>query len=348
MDDKTTVAVERRIRNELTPKVGRSVSVSQSGNHASTDSISDTSASSYPKSDSSLCGSDNVAKQDASAQTNVAKLTELDGKIQALNARIASSNSASDATLEMYAQADELQRQYDALSASITKQGVLSTPQSVTSTVYKKYCLSPSVVSVRQPPVSADPLNLLPLNISKTDFRTLACNLEKRTYEGSQIPSALYYMGFKLMQAGQFDDGFSFYSCDAQKYYHLTSMYRVAQVYRYGSTEFQKIVPGTVVQTPMQPDLRKAYYWIVALVHTESVQKTGILDTGTSLGWNIIGMLDALQQNQSLPDNDLLNTEREAVVFVGKKYPEVLNDQASVYKHSMRAIIPALQNAATQ
>lgn len=262
--------------------------------------------------------------------------SDLENQIRILSAAIASSTPQDDThtTLQMYSQLDELQGKYNELTAEIIKRQVASTSAELIASVYTAYCSPQVAVSTAEQSTST--ARSLSEQLSQTSFGALACNLENKTYNDSQLPIALLYMGSKLAQAVQFNDSVNFYKCAAEKYYNLTSMYSVAQVYKYGSAELQKSFPDIVVKTEIKPDLKEAYYWITALIHTESAQKTGILDIATQTGWNIIAMLDSLQQDQSLTDDDLRTEEEKAVTFVGKRYPEILETQSSVYDHSLR------------
>ncbi|MEK7155940.1 MAG: hypothetical protein AAB734_03615 [Patescibacteria group bacterium] len=77
--------------------------------------------------------------------------------------------------------------------------------------------------------------------------------------------------------------------------------------------------------------------------------QTGILDTSTDLGWNIVSLLDGLQNDDSLSDEQLLNEEARAVRLVAERFPEAASHTGvEVYNHSMRALLPALENAAQQ
>ncbi len=212
-------------------------------------------------------------------------------------------------------------------------------------TVYDMYCVSPIKIPLEQSvnAVSESASQLFIDKLYESSLEDLTSNLKNKIYINSEIPTALAHMGVKLIQADQFDDALAFLQCDAEKYYHSRSMYMLAQVYKHGSADY---FPGSVMKTKIEPDLKQSYFWIAALMHIESIENNGLLDMSDS-GWSIIGLLDSLQNDSSLSDNALLTKEQEAISFVGKRYPEVLNGEASVYAHSMRAMIPALENPGT-
>lgn len=258
------------------------------------------------------------------------KLLELKNKIRTLTTKIASPTQSDDLDIDEFfrisLQMKELQNQYNELSSSIAKRQITPASQELGTSVYYTYCISSVKISSEQTTsmVSTSTFQSLANKLTKSSFGNLACNLKNKTYTDSQIPTALHYMGSKLIQGGQFDDSFAFYKCAAEKYYDLPSMYRVAQIYRHGTVSFSESLPEIIVKTKIEPDQKQAYFWIMALFHAESAQKTGITDPTYQIGWNIIAMLDSLQQSKFLIHKDLVEIEQNAVLFVSKKYPEIL------------------------
>ncbi|MBM3260847.1 hypothetical protein FJY93_00315 [Candidatus Kaiserbacteria bacterium] len=331
LSDQETTVIEQRIRDELSTERDRVGPGPAKQSQVTPVPVDPT------QPDPPVCNSPSV-----SDERDIKKLSQIEAEIQSLNNRLSSiSDTNVDASLRLQIQREDLLSQYDQLTASITKQQVGTVSASMQSSIYKAYCGT----STRIAGVDGLPAQSFNETLSKTDFNTLTCNLSKKTYQGAQVPVALYYMGFKLFQADRFDDSFAFYSCAAHTYFHLTAIYRVAQVYLYGSDDLREDNASLVIKKPILQDKKKAYFWIAVLFHTESAQNTGMLDTATTMGWNSVGMLDTLQQDQTLSDNDLLQIEQEARAFVGKKYPSVLSSKSSLYNHSMRAMIPALEQA---
>jgi len=183
--------------------------------------------------------------------------------------------------------------------------------------VYQMYCaedVSPVF------PDKNDTSKELIKKLGDASMTDLTSNLLGKKYSNSEIPTALHYMGFKLMSQDKFfDDSVRFYYCASSKYYDQFSMYRMAQVYKNGSDMFSKQVPGIIIEKKLEVDMPRAFFWVSASLYLEIMTKSGILDPSTSqIGWNTIAMLDDMQNRHD--DFDQKGAGDEAVKFVIKRY----------------------------
>lgn len=251
---------------------------------------------------------------------------------------------ALEAALLERADIDILISEYEENAMNLAKLQVAAVQPGLLASVYKKYC---SRTPIDTP--SIDSSAELSQELTATSFGTLTCNLATYSYPPAQLAGAIHYVGFKLTQADELDKSIAMYECAASKYFDLTSMYRMAEVHAYGTDSLQSQTPSSQVQYPISQSLSEAYFWIASLAHAEMVMQTGILDTSMDLGWNIVSLLDGLQNDDSLSDEQLLNEEARAVRFVAERFPEAASHTGvEVYNHSMRALLPALENAAQQ
>lgn len=249
-----------------------------------------------------------------------------------------------EATLLKRADIDILIGEYEENAMKLAKSQAAAIQPELLASVYKKYCSRVPIDTV-----SIDSSTELSQEFTATSLGTLACNLATSSYPPPQLAGAIHYVGFKLTQADELDKSIAMYECAASKYFDLTSMYRMAEVYAYGTDSLQSQEPSSQVRYPIPQSLSEAYFWIASLAHAEMVMQTGILDTSMDLGWNIISLLDGLQNNDSLSDEQLLNEETRAIRFIAKRFPEAASHTGvEVYNHSMRALLPALENAAQQ
>src|SRR3989344_8634978 len=244
---------------------------------------------------------------------------------------------------KLYENIDELESQYSDIQSSLSKRQFATIPTTALSAIYDTYCGTNSTFT------GADLFGVeyekITRDISDTSASALVCKLQNVEYPDDQLPTAIHYVGFKAAISGRFDTAFQFYGCAAKHYFDTPSMYRMAQVYALGSDSFKDAVDDTSIGMEIPQDLKRAYFWIAALAYTELMQKYGILDSGTQLGWNAIGLLDSLQNEESLSDEELVSIEDSAITFVGARYPSAVENRYGVYNHSMRAMIPALEEA---
>lgn len=152
-------------------------------------------------------------------------------------------------------------------------------------------------------------------------------NLENNAYLDNQIPEALQYLGLKLMQDKFIDDSLKVYECAAEKYYDLIAMYRMARVYKHGTESIKKAFPDAVITSEINPDFKKAYFWVASMLYVEMAEKTGLLSKNQQLHWNSIAMLDDLQNSEKLSKEEKDDIENKVQEFIGKRYPEFLKEQ---------------------
>ncbi len=271
------------------------------------------------------------------------QIEELVQKAESLNNPLMSSDSASDFDIETYfLEKMKLEDEYAAIYEQIAMKQMSRVAPADLISIYERYC-------TQERPFAADlsPERYAALReeLASLNLQELTCKLKSDVYWPGEIPSVLSSVGQRLADGGEFDAAVRLYQCAANQFNTL-AMYRIAQVFAYGSDGIISSAPDTIAYTPIARDLKSAYFWIAALVHTERQQNYGVLDTATQFGWNAIGLLDALQQSKELSDKDLLDTEVEVVEFVRIRYPFAQIDKTSVYNHSMRAMLPALEAAA--
>jgi len=268
-----------------------------------------------------------------------------DATSEDLNPEVTNEESALyfEKMFKLYKRIDELELQYSNIQSALTKRQFEALSDAELSSIYDTYCGTNSTFT------GADLFGVeyekITRDISDTSASALVCKLQNGEYPDDQLPTAIHYVGFKAAISGRFDTAFQFYGCAAKHYFDTPSMYRMAQVYALGSDSFKDAVDDTSIGMEIPQDLKRAYFWIAALAHTELMQKYGILDSGTQLGWNAIGLLDSLQNEESLSDEELVSIEDSAITFVGARYPSAVENRYGVYNHSMRAMIPALEEA---
>ncbi|MBI2612204.1 hypothetical protein HYW59_00090 [Candidatus Kaiserbacteria bacterium] len=268
-----------------------------------------------------------------------------DATLEDLNPEATNEESASyfAKMSKLYEKMDELQSEYTDIQSAGAKRQFEALPDAVLSSIYSTYCgknatfKGADLFGVEHEKITQD--------ITDTDATELVCKLQNKEYPDDQLPTAIHYVGFKAAISGRFDTAFQFYGCAAEHYYDTPSMYRIAQVYALGSDSFKDAIDDTSIGMEIPQDLKRAYFWIAALAHTELMQQYGMLDAGTQLGWNAIALLDSLQNEESLSDEELVSIEDEAITFVSARYPSAVENRYGVYNHSMRAMIPALEAA---
>mgnify|MGYP001596580649 CR=1 FL=1 len=277
------------------------------------------------------------------------RMDELKVQIEKSNAESALDLASDDiealeAALLERADIDILINEYEENAMKLAKSQAAAVQPELLASVYKKYC-SRAPIDTGSIDSSAE----LSQEFTATSLGTLACNLATSSYPHAQLAGAIHYVGFKLTQADELDKSIAMYECAASKYFDLASMYRMAEVYAYGTDSLQSQAPSSQARYPIPQSLSEAYFWIASLAHAEMVMQTGILDTSTDLGWNIVSLLDGLQNDDSLSDEQLLNEEARAVRLVAERFPEAASHTGvEVYNHSMRTLLPALENAAQQ
>jgi len=186
------------------------------------------------------------------------------------------------------------------------------------NSVYTKYCSS-GISSTK-----SDYSQNFIKELTDTDLSSIISKLAENKYLPAQIPMALYYVGFKNLQTGNFDEFLRFNQCTAEKYYNMIAMYRMASLYKHGTSAIREQIPNLTTTTEITPDFSKAYHWIASLMYMEQAEKTGLLNTDTQFGWNAIAMLDDLQNTGKLSSDEMTRIEDGVKAFVGKRYPEVL------------------------
>ena len=224
-----------------------------------------------------------------------------------------------------------LQTEYNRIQIDVTKQGFGTSSSSQISNIYSKYCNSAPIITYKNTDYSTDFITTL----GKTSIDDLANSLVSNKYTDPQIPEALYYVGFKLTQAGNIDDSLKFYKCAAEKYYDMQAMYRMASLYDKGTDSLKTQLPDAVINNPVSIDYKQAYYWISSLIYAGTVEKTSLLDTSTTRGWNSIALLDDLQMTGKVSDSDMVSIENDVRTFISKRYPQILNSNARVIKHKL-------------
>jgi len=186
------------------------------------------------------------------------------------------------------------------------------------------------------------------INYKKTDYSSkltkelgrltleeLLNNLDKGIYSAQQIPEALQYLGLKLMQDKKIDYSIKIQQCAAEKYYDMISMYRMARIYKSGTESIKKLFSDATIINEIKPDFKKAYFWITAMFYVEMSEKTGLLSSSSQLGWNSIAMLDDLQNTGKLSSKEMIDIENSVREFIGKRYPELLNNDSRVINHKL-------------
>ena len=121
----------------------------------------------------------------------------------------------------------------------------------------------------------------------------------------------------------------------AEKYYDMIAMYRMARLYTSGTDSIKEQFPDAIITNEIKPDFQKACFWIVSLINAEIAEKTGMLSSDTQLGWNSTAILDDLQNTGKLLDKEMVDIENSVREFIGKRYPEVLNDDNRVIYHKL-------------
>ena len=200
--------------------------------------------------------------------------------------------------------------------------------------VFDKYCNITPVINYTNTDYSVS----FSGSLGGLAFNELVDKLINGKYLDNQIPEALYYVGFKLLQANNIDDSFTFYRCAAEKYYDMQAMYRLASVYEHGTDSIKEQLPKAVIKKNIAPDYKQSYYWISSLILIGTVEKTILLDTSTQRGWNSIAILDTLQNTGKLTKKEMIEIEGRAREFVYKRYPAISRNDGSLYSHSMGAI----------
>lgn len=281
-----------------------------------------------------MYGCEDPAQDDPRTQ----QLSDLRAQMEKLSNEMASSSSK-NLHLDAYDKIDSLQKQYNSLTIAIAESQVASTSPALISRLQDMYC-GPNAASAWIQSDAATTTMTSWKDLSDSSFKNLSCGLYHKTYSESRLPDALYYLGFKMGQAGKFDGAVSWYTCAAGNYYDLPAMYKLAGLYYQGSAGIKQEFPNMTVNTTMPVDLLKSYFWEVALFQANKFQNSDFMLNDS---WNVIALLDTLQQDKDITDQQLWDTEQQAIRFVSKRYPAVLNDKSYVYNHSMRVMITNMQ-----
>ena len=197
--------------------------------------------------------------------------------------------------------------------------------------VYNKFCSSAVNINYTKTDYSSE----FTQKLASLKIEDLTNNLAGDFYSHDQIPEALQYFGLKLMQENKIDDSLKIYKCAAEKYYDMISMYRMARIYQSGTDNIKEQIPNAVINSPILPDFKQSYYWIISLMYVELSEKTGMINAGTQIGWNSIALLDDLQNTGKLSASDMKDIESKAIQFISKRYPDVGKTQGSLYSHSL-------------
>ena len=209
------------------------------------------------------------------------------------------------------------------LHAAIKNAAIISNSASIDSNidnVYTKYCGNAAIINLK---AKISDYNNSYFKISALDLGILKTNLENAKYNDSEIPLALYSLGLKLTQAGKIDNGVKIYQCAAEKYYDRQAMYKLADLYKTGTDVIKKQYPNVEINTPVFIDYSKAYYWISAVIYVETAEPTGFANTSTRTGWNIVAMLDDLQNTSKLTSAQRKTVEDSVKKFINVKYPGI-------------------------
>lgn len=274
-------------------------------------------------------------------------MTTLEEQVFALSEQQASDyeqHGDTDSYWTYWDEINSLSEQYNELELKLTQLSLENLHPGTIDTVYAVYC------EANRPLVhdaaAIDGSQAVIERVAYQDIEEILCALEEKQYENEVVHQALNQAGFYLMQAGHFDKATDFYTCAAEQYHNPTAMYRLAQLYTYGSEVLQQVITeaGITLQpyATVQPDLKTAYYWITAHIWVARYVESPHLDTGTNLGWNSIALLNSLQQSPELSDQDLIDAEADAMSFLAPRFPQIRSETSRVYSHSMRAIIDTL------
>jgi hypothetical protein len=190
------------------------------------------------------------------------------------------------------------------------------------NSIFSNYCSGSVSISYK----NTDYSNVLTTKLASLKIGDLMSNLAGGVYQDNQIPEVLQYIGLKSIQAGNIDDGIRFYLCASEKYYDMFSMYRMATLYSTGTDGLKKIFPNAVVTSSINIDPKEEYFWVVSMMYVELAEKTGKLDTSTQLGWNVIAMLDDLQNTGKVTKNEMVDIENNVRTFIGKRYTNILDN----------------------
>jgi hypothetical protein len=155
--------------------------------------------------------------------------------------------------------------------------------------------------------------------INESSLENLKNDIVRGVFAENQLPVAFYFLSLKTAQQNQFDESVEYFKCAAKNYYDPLSMFKLAQLYKYGSDEFQKKRPELVIKKRIEKNDRLAFFWIIAGINVDTVRMFGLLDASTSLGWNTIAMMDTYQNTEQNFDRD--EVYKEVNAFVALKYP---------------------------
>ncbi|MDP3989517.1 MAG: hypothetical protein Q8P93_04775 [bacterium] len=199
--------------------------------------------------------------------------------------------------------------------------------------VFETYCSSSSGEPLR---FGITEEGLIPFH--EGDYKSTACSLYDDRYSTVEVPTALNYTGLYYQQAGRFDEGLKFYRCAAEKYYETTSIYRIAQVYYNGTDRLKANLPNLNIQERIEPDIEKAYFWIVVYFHTLNEQQTY-----SYAYYNAVALLDELQNASDLTSSDLVRIEDSAKKYLAQEYSGIYDSGFEVSAHSIQSYIDALE-----
>ncbi len=195
-----------------------------------------------------------------------------------------------------------------------------------TQKAYIKYCTIVPTFSYSNTDYSNDFMNKL----NSMSLSDLEKNLLSSKYNDAQLPEAIYYIGLKLTQTGNLDDGISFYKCAAEKYYDIYAAYKIASLYEKGTDSLVQQLKSnfpnvSVTKNKLPIDYDKQYYWVLVTVGISlfDVNAKSFFDTSTQLGWNINAMFDDLENTKKVKGDKKL-IDSNATEFLAKRYPDIL------------------------
>jgi hypothetical protein len=218
-----------------------------------------------------------------------------------------------DEMLALIAESAQIQK-------GISAQAVSNISDSDVRVVLNKYCAGTIKIDYKKTDYSAE----FTKKLDALKAEELMANLNKGTYIGNQLPEALQYFGLKLMQGGLVDSSVYVYTCAAEKYFDMFAMYRLASIQKNGTDSIKKQLPNAVIKNDLKPDNKQAYFWLSSAMFVESAEKTGLLRSDTSAGWNYVALLDDLQNTGKLTAKQMTDIEKLTRGYIGRRYPEVL------------------------
>lgn len=225
------------------------------------------------------------------------------------------------------------------VDASLATQG-----ESIFDDIHQKYCTGEPLITVSTP-INGDIEFMTKLGEAVPGEQL--CELNTEIMPEAEVPETLSRAADLAIHKDKTQSAIDLYHCAAEKYYSPSAMLRLAQLYWYGTdVVLESAVNGD--HKHVEPDINKGYYWMTAHYWTAIELSSPYADQGmTQYGWNSLGLLDRMQHDQNLLTDDMIRLEEDAILFLSKKFPQVLNEEARLFYHSMRAMSDALDHAAT-